>query len=58
MLNELKYEDDRDNLNAISKKKYPDLINLCHLWKSILIIDKIRRQHGINKYKWKKSNIT
>ena len=53
MLNELKYEDDRDNLNAISKKKYPDLINLCHLWKSILIIDKIRRQHGINKYKWK-----
>jgi hypothetical protein len=42
----------KNDINAISSSDYPGLKKLCCLWKSICIINKLYKQHGLTRPRW------
>jgi DNA polymerase delta subunit 1 len=56
ILHDMKYGE--NEALKISKKKYVGLMDFCHWWKSVDIINRIHRQHGNTIRKWKKPTYT
>lgn len=48
----------KDEINAIDGNDYDGLKDFCHLWKSMQVIDKFYKKHGLTKRKWKKPTYT